>query len=120
MEFDSTNNNFTIAENATETYNLGSHTVFVKASYTNKTGHLFEFEREFTLTILPLPVPEKNLTDVYWWDEFNGTIAYGREGFYDPRQPIPFIKHFENTGILRVGWDRSILIPTRYFTIPSE
>ena len=40
-------------------------------------------------------------------------------GLYDPLQPIPYIVDLTRTGLMTIGWDRTMVPPGNYTVIPS-
>lgn len=54
------------------------------------------------------------------WDEIQYTIKESMEPeAYDPVKPVPYIADMTPTGVMTIGWDRTMTPPMNFTVIPQ-
>ena len=125
MYWDADKQAFKIDSGAATTENVGTHKVCMKVVHFNATYHE-EYNDCFTVTIKP-PIVKPWIPPMKEDGRPPSTQQliisdFGLEkGPYNPRQPIPYIADLSITGVLRIGWDRTMTERPDFETInPSR
>lgn len=135
MFFDAGSNRIRTIDNVLENKHYGDYTISVTAFLDDGEESESHTDR-FTLKVNPLLLPEDPLEVEEEKFDASGIIVekpfnkiwepkYTKKtttelGPYNPRQPIPFIKKFSDTGRLTIGWDRSMKKPDNLEELPES
>jgi len=121
-EFDSETITYIIRSNYLQRGDIGEYMVVINARFYNDT-YEEKFNGHFMVTIWDDPVVEEpwtppNPIEIKDWDPVAIRDSMEPEP-YDPQKPIPYVAEISQTGVMTIGWDKSMMPPNNYTVIPE-